>query len=640
MIRRDGQPVLIDFGSARGDIAKHSKTISALVKPGYSPFEQYATTSRQQGPWTDIYSLGATLYEAVTNKRPPDAPSRMVHDEMIPPADAALSSYRPAFLAAIARSLRLEVAERPRTVADWRAELMAEPARKQPVHDNAPAAAASEPDAAKAPAGATPPAAQQGAKKAAKKQPPASASSSPASAVAADCAPKIASEAAPALDVRSPKSSHSGGERKGLADAFLAGWRKAAPSEPDSIRAANPQPKPQPREAAPADAAKPASKPPAPKATAEPEPAPHGEPDAAAPATAIDAPAELKPVPVPRIFSRKSKANAVIPAAPTPGARKATPRALRRRSAARWQGLLVKLLIGIMVAAAAVAIQDKLPVVRREGAGLFTSQTGIDVALARISAHKAAVTGIAYAADGATLISASADGTLKVWDAAHGNLQRTFELDGGPATAFAIADGRAATAHQDGTITVYSLTTGEKIATMKSSDTAVLALTFAGSNTRLAAAGDGKVTLWDTGQPATLYSISMVTTASSPIWPSRPAAPSLPLVARTRPSSSGRSQRTSWCAPTPATTPPSPPWFSTRPAPFSPLLAAMARSASGRPTPNGSSGASAAIKVASRPSPSHPTANTSRPVAPMRPFASGVHRPANSAAHSRPHPPL
>src|SRR5690606_30357716 len=37
MIRPDGQPVLIDFGSARGDIAKHTKTISALVKPGYSP---------------------------------------------------------------------------------------------------------------------------------------------------------------------------------------------------------------------------------------------------------------------------------------------------------------------------------------------------------------------------------------------------------------------------------------------------------------------------------------------------------------------------------------------------------------------------------------------------------------------------
>ena len=70
IIRKDGSPVLIDFGSARGEIASHSKTVSALVKPGYSPYEQYATTSRQQGPWTDIYALGATLYHARHRQAP------------------------------------------------------------------------------------------------------------------------------------------------------------------------------------------------------------------------------------------------------------------------------------------------------------------------------------------------------------------------------------------------------------------------------------------------------------------------------------------------------------------------------------------------------------------------------------------
>ncbi len=77
MVRKDGSPVLIDFGSARGQIASHSRTVSALVKPGYSPYEQYATTTSSQGPWTDIYALGATLYHAITGKRPPDAPSRV-----------------------------------------------------------------------------------------------------------------------------------------------------------------------------------------------------------------------------------------------------------------------------------------------------------------------------------------------------------------------------------------------------------------------------------------------------------------------------------------------------------------------------------------------------------------------------------
>ena len=86
IIRRDGSPVLIDFGSARGDIAKHSRTVSALVKPGYSPYEQYATTASVQGPWTDIYALGATLYHAIAGKRPPDSPPRRSQMSTLPRA--------------------------------------------------------------------------------------------------------------------------------------------------------------------------------------------------------------------------------------------------------------------------------------------------------------------------------------------------------------------------------------------------------------------------------------------------------------------------------------------------------------------------------------------------------------------------
>src|SRR5215510_1688381 len=109
MVRKDGSPVLIDFGSARGEIASHSRTVSALVKPGYSPYEQYATTTSSQGPWTDIYALGATLYHAITGKRPPDAPSRVVSDEYVPAAEASLAAYRSSFLSAIDRALHLEV---------------------------------------------------------------------------------------------------------------------------------------------------------------------------------------------------------------------------------------------------------------------------------------------------------------------------------------------------------------------------------------------------------------------------------------------------------------------------------------------------------------------------------------------------
>lgn len=133
MIRKSGEPVLIDFGAARGDIAAHSKTktVSALVKPGYSPYEQYAETSRQQGPWTDIYALSATLYHAVAGKRPPDSPSRMLNDEIVPAREAALSSYRSTFLDAIDRGLALAIDQRPQSVAAWRGALLA-PEPKKP----------------------------------------------------------------------------------------------------------------------------------------------------------------------------------------------------------------------------------------------------------------------------------------------------------------------------------------------------------------------------------------------------------------------------------------------------------------------------------------------------------------------------
>jgi len=131
ILRKSGEPVLIDFGSARGDVAAHSRTVSALVKPGYSPYEQYATRSSQQGPWTDIYALAATLYQAITGKRPPDSPSRVVKDEYVPAKEAALASYRAGFLAAIDKALAVEPKHRPKSVAEWRGPLLAPEERKR-----------------------------------------------------------------------------------------------------------------------------------------------------------------------------------------------------------------------------------------------------------------------------------------------------------------------------------------------------------------------------------------------------------------------------------------------------------------------------------------------------------------------------
>jgi serine/threonine protein kinase len=123
IIRDDGNPVLIDFGSARRAIEQRTKAVSALVKPGYSPHEQYSTRGRRQGPWTDIYAFGATLYHAVTGTPPEEATDRFPSDTHVSAHQSAAGTYRAGFLAAIDWALRFAPGERPQSIGEWRAAL-------------------------------------------------------------------------------------------------------------------------------------------------------------------------------------------------------------------------------------------------------------------------------------------------------------------------------------------------------------------------------------------------------------------------------------------------------------------------------------------------------------------------------------
>lgn len=75
-VQNSGEIKLIDFGAARQVIAEQSKSLSVILKQGFAPLEQYQRKGKQ-GPWTDIYALGATCMYALTGKIPDDATERI-----------------------------------------------------------------------------------------------------------------------------------------------------------------------------------------------------------------------------------------------------------------------------------------------------------------------------------------------------------------------------------------------------------------------------------------------------------------------------------------------------------------------------------------------------------------------------------
>ena len=77
----DGRIMFLDFGAARQLIAEKSQSMSIILKQGFAPFEQYQRKSNQ-GPWSDIYAMGATAYFAMFGAVPDDAISRISSPEL------------------------------------------------------------------------------------------------------------------------------------------------------------------------------------------------------------------------------------------------------------------------------------------------------------------------------------------------------------------------------------------------------------------------------------------------------------------------------------------------------------------------------------------------------------------------------
>jgi serine/threonine protein kinase len=436
IIRNTGDPVLIDFGAARSDIAAHSKTktVSALVKPGYSPYEQYAETSRQQGPWSDIYAFAATLYHAVCGKRPPDSPSRMLTDEMVSVRDAALGAYRASFLKAIDQALSLSVDVRPKSVAEWRGALLApdpeRPGLFQRLREKTEVRRRKDEEQRVANAIANTPV------------PPPPDAPGPKGRLldfvdSLKVSPRANDVAAPVAPAATAKKPAAAEKPKPKAEKAKAEKAKAKPAE----KKLPPLPPP----ARPvAEAAKGRQK-------------VRPKPDVARPP-----------------FARWLKTRLVVVAAVAGvvfAFHDRVPQLLAARGNFITTGTITK------------------PAVNPDPA---LTQT------AEIKAYDVPIERLMLSGDGRTIITAAHEPQLKIWSYDTHTQTGTIALEDGPAVSLAVRNNRVATGHANGAIDIYDLDSKRRLYRFKRNDATIWAVDFINSEDRIAAAShDWTVTLWE-----------------------------------------------------------------------------------------------------------------------------------------------
>lgn len=119
-----GPVKLLDFGATKQLIGVQSQSLAAIFKEGYTPIEQYQSEGKQ-GPWTDVYALGATTYRTVTGRTPPKAWDRLYNDEIKPPSRLG-ASIPPQPEAALMRALAVRPEQRFKTVVEFQSALLAE----------------------------------------------------------------------------------------------------------------------------------------------------------------------------------------------------------------------------------------------------------------------------------------------------------------------------------------------------------------------------------------------------------------------------------------------------------------------------------------------------------------------------------
>lgn len=122
-IRLDGTPVLLDFGSARQTLTQVQSKLSPSYTPGFAPPEQYFDR-KQLGPWSDIYSVGASMYSCLVRSAPIASNLRIKDDVLVPAVKIGDGIYSNELLKIIDHCLKLDYMERPQSVFSLQKNLL------------------------------------------------------------------------------------------------------------------------------------------------------------------------------------------------------------------------------------------------------------------------------------------------------------------------------------------------------------------------------------------------------------------------------------------------------------------------------------------------------------------------------------
>lgn len=123
-ISMEGRPVLLDFGAARITLSEEQSKLKPMYTAGFAAPEHYRFKPKELGPWSDIYSVGATMYTCIAGTPPQASDQREQKDRIIPLRTLARQQYSDELYAVADSCLEIDYLGRPQTAFELQKRLM------------------------------------------------------------------------------------------------------------------------------------------------------------------------------------------------------------------------------------------------------------------------------------------------------------------------------------------------------------------------------------------------------------------------------------------------------------------------------------------------------------------------------------